>query len=156
KAREWYERAVSIDRGGGVAMYRLGRMYDFGLGTAQDYTKARQWYEKAAEAGDADGNYGLAWMSFEGKGVPTDAAKAKSYLDKAVAAGGSADALYSLGYFHETGGPGLTANAATAREWYRKSVAKGSSYGMERLAVLLDEAKGGPADYPGAAEWLLE
>src|SRR5262245_24018262 len=32
----------------------------------------------------------------------------------------------------------------------------GGSWGMERLAMLLDEGKGGPEDYEGAAQWLLE
>jgi TPR repeat protein/serine/threonine protein kinase len=156
KAREWYEKSVALERGGGIALYRLGRIYDLGLGTSQDYAKARQWYEKAAAAGNPDGDYGQAWLYFEGKGVKADAAKAKELLEKSVAAGGGADTLYSLGYFHATGGPGLPQNLVTAREWYRKAVAKGSSWGMERLAILLDEGRGGPADYQGAAEWLLE
>jgi uncharacterized protein len=33
----------------------LGVMYEFGHGVAQDYGKAREWYQKAADAGNAIG-----------------------------------------------------------------------------------------------------
>ena len=35
-------------------MRNLGRIYDVGEGVVVDKTQARQWYEKAAEAGDGD------------------------------------------------------------------------------------------------------
>ena len=35
-------------------MVNLGVLYDNGRGVAQDYAKAREWYEKAADKGDAD------------------------------------------------------------------------------------------------------
>ena len=34
-------------------MRNLGVLYDNGQGVKRDYTQARQWYEKAAAAGDA-------------------------------------------------------------------------------------------------------
>ena len=33
-------------------MYRLGDMYDYGA--VQDYSKAMEWYQKAADAGHTD------------------------------------------------------------------------------------------------------
>ncbi|HEV2987271.1 MAG TPA: SEL1-like repeat protein [Candidatus Angelobacter sp.] len=36
-------------------MYNLGAMYDNGEGVKRDYQKAREWYEKAAEAGNLRG-----------------------------------------------------------------------------------------------------
>ena len=38
------------------AMQNLGWYYQNGFGVAQDYTQARQWYEKAAAAGNAARN----------------------------------------------------------------------------------------------------
>jgi uncharacterized protein len=35
-------------------MVNLGLLYDNGHSVAQDYAKAREWYEKAADKGDAD------------------------------------------------------------------------------------------------------
>ena len=37
------------------AMSNLGLLYENGQGVAQDYAKAREWYEKAAAKGDARG-----------------------------------------------------------------------------------------------------
>jgi TPR repeat protein len=34
-------------------MYKLGNLYDDGHGVAQDFAKAGEWYEKAADKGDA-------------------------------------------------------------------------------------------------------
>jgi TPR repeat protein len=34
-------------------MFTLGLHYDYGHGVAQDFAKAREWYEKAADKGDA-------------------------------------------------------------------------------------------------------
>jgi TPR repeat protein len=36
------------------AMFNLGTFYDYGRGVAQDYAKAREWYQRAADKGDAD------------------------------------------------------------------------------------------------------
>jgi len=33
-------------------MYDLGRLYENGWGVSRDYGQARQWYEKAAAAGN--------------------------------------------------------------------------------------------------------
>jgi TPR repeat protein len=33
-------------------MFNLGLLYDEGHGVAQDYAKAREWYEKGADKGD--------------------------------------------------------------------------------------------------------
>ena len=37
-----------------MAMVNLGELYERGLGGAQDYKQARQWYEKAAAHGSED------------------------------------------------------------------------------------------------------
>jgi TPR repeat protein len=36
------------------AMNNLGFLYQNGWGVAQDYAKAREWYQKAADKGDDD------------------------------------------------------------------------------------------------------
>ena len=37
-------------------MTNIGALYENGQGVAQDYVKAREWYEKAAEKGDVSAN----------------------------------------------------------------------------------------------------
>jgi len=68
----------------------LGRLYD----DAHDKTKAGQYYEtarqqweKAANAGDADAQYQLGVMCREGLGIPVDAAQARVWFEKAAAQG---------------------------------------------------------------------
>jgi TPR repeat protein len=47
-------------------MYNLGILYDNGLGVAQDYGKAREWYQKAVDAGNTNAMYNLGWLYQEG------------------------------------------------------------------------------------------
>ena len=60
------------------------------IGTRQhDYAKAREWYEKGANAGDSDAMNKLAAIYANGKGVPRDYAKAREWYEKAAAKGNS-------------------------------------------------------------------
>jgi hypothetical protein len=43
-------------------MNSLGRLYENGWGVAQDYGKARQWYQKAADADNTDARQALDRM----------------------------------------------------------------------------------------------
>ena len=56
-------------------------------GVTQDYAKAREWYEKAAAAGDAGAMHNLGGLYENGQGVPEDDAKAREWFEKAAAAG---------------------------------------------------------------------
>lgn len=44
------------------AMTMLGELYANGLGIKRDYTKAAEWYQRAADAGDREGMFALAMM----------------------------------------------------------------------------------------------
>jgi TPR repeat protein len=45
-------------------MFNLAGFYKKGLGVAQDYVKAREWYQKAADGGDTDAKQALSrWRS---------------------------------------------------------------------------------------------
>ena len=67
------------------AMSNLGLLYDNGQGVAQDYAKAREWYEKAADKGDADAMFNLGLLYDNGQGVAQDYAKAREWYEKAAA-----------------------------------------------------------------------
>ena len=47
KAFEWYKKAA--EQGDVYAQYKLGTMYQHGIGVQRDYTKAKEWYTKVAE-----------------------------------------------------------------------------------------------------------
>jgi TPR repeat protein len=70
-------------------------LYADGHGVPQDYAKAREWYEKAAAAGNARAMALIGVLYADGHGVPQDYAKAREWYEKA-AAGGNADARRAL------------------------------------------------------------
>lgn len=74
-------------RGNAAAQYNLGVMYNQGLGVRQDYTLARQWYEKAASQGHAKAQVNLGMMYEGGLGVRQDLGAAKEWYGKACDGG---------------------------------------------------------------------
>ena len=55
-------------------------MYADGKGVKQDYFKAVEWYQKAAEQGIAPAQFNLGVMYHNGKGVRQNYTKAKEYF----------------------------------------------------------------------------
>ena len=101
---------------------------------AQDYAKAREWYEKAAAKGNAGAMINLGLLYDNGHGVAQDYAKAREWYEKA-AAKGNADAMANLGLLYENG-QGVAQDYAKAREWYEKAAAKGNASAMTNLGLL--------------------
>jgi TPR repeat protein len=50
----------------------LGRLYEAGAGVDRDYARAAELFESAADAGDCEGAYRLAFLYEAGLGVPYD------------------------------------------------------------------------------------
>lgn len=68
--------------------HNMGLLYYFGKnGVPQDYSKAYQWFAKAANKGYAPSQYALSIMYFNGDGVPKDAEKAVALLQSAARQG---------------------------------------------------------------------
>ena len=55
-------------------------MYQYGQGVKQDYFKAFEWYQKAADQGYALAQYNLGLMYAKGQGVRQNYTKAKEYF----------------------------------------------------------------------------
>ena len=72
-------------------MFNLGKRYEDGDGVAQDYSKAREWFEKAAAKDNASAMNSLGVLYSNGDGVAKDYGKAREWYEKA-AAKGDADA----------------------------------------------------------------
>jgi hypothetical protein len=109
-------------------------LYANGQGVAQDYAKAREWYEKAATKGDADAMTNLGLLYANGQGVTQDYAKAREWYEEA-AAKDDADAMTNLGLLYENG-QGVAQDYAKAREWYEKAAAKGDDEARTNLEKL--------------------
>src|SRR6516165_5155750 len=142
---------AGAEHGDSSSMANLAGAYHLGLGVAQDYAKAREWYEKAAAKGDASAMFNLGSLYEGGHGVAQDYAKAREWYEKA-AANGNAIAMNNLGtlyaYAH-----GVAQDYAKAREWYEKAAAKGDASAMFNLGSLYKNGHGVAQDYAKAREW---
>jgi len=114
-------------------MTNLGWLYENGRGMAQDYAKAREWYEKAAKD-NTTAMTSLGVLYENGRGVAQDYAKAREWYEKA-AAKDSTTAMSSLGVLYQSGF-GVPQDFAKAREFYEKAAAKGDASAMMFLEKL--------------------
>ncbi len=98
------------------AQTNLGLLYYYGRGVPRDYTKAREWFEKAAAQGDADAQYNLGVLYDFENGVPQDFATARHWYEQA-ATQGHAGAQNNLGGLYEFG-HGVKQDSVRAFMWY--------------------------------------
>lgn len=110
---EWRPLA---EKGDAQAQLHLGMLYHQAQGVPQDYTAARQWYEKAAAQGYAMAQYSLGLMYENGDGVPQDYTAARQWYEKA-AARGYAMAQTNLGGLYAYG-RGVPQDDVRAYMWY--------------------------------------
>lgn len=75
-------------------MYYIGVMYEQGRGSAIDYDKAREWYERAADKGSGAAQTDLGYLYEFGQGVEPDMAKARALYEKGGRAGVCPGAVY--------------------------------------------------------------
>jgi len=66
------------------AQNELGTLYQTGQGVTQNYTKAAEYFEKAADQGRADAQYNLGKMYEYGEGVTQNDTKAVENNQKAA------------------------------------------------------------------------
>ncbi|MEQ8746735.1 peptidoglycan-binding protein [Pyruvatibacter sp.] len=140
QAAFWLTRAA--EQGLAPAQYRLGTMFEKGLGVPENPTRARTWYESAAAQGNVKAMHNLAVMQAEGAGGPQDfAAAARSF--NAAAAHGLADSQYNLAILHERG-LGVERDLAEAYKWFAIASANGDADAGVRAEALknsVDAAK---------------
>ena len=134
-----------------VGQTNMGWIYDKGKGVTQDYTKAVEWYRKAAEQGYANAQSNLGYMYSQGKGVTQDKAKAVEWYRKA-AEQGYATGQNRLGVVYQDG-KGVIQDYAKAVEWYRKAAEQGNASGQSNLGRMYDDGKGVTEDDTKAVEW---
>jgi TPR repeat protein len=138
---------MGADRGNVVSMSGLGWFYVTGFGVAQDYTKARFWYEKAAAKGDAHAMAGLGWLYGSGSGGAQDEAKARDLLEKA-ADKGYPEGMTILGEIY-----GRAQDHAKARDLFEKAADKGDPRAMINLGMQYWEGLGVAQDHAKTREW---
>ena len=146
------------------ALCSIGHIYRYGEGVEQDYTKALEWYNKAANAGNDSAMYSIGYMYDYGEGVEQDYSKALEWYNKAANAGNSA-AINNIGYMYEFS-KGVeqdyskalewynkAVNAGNAAAWYNKAVNAGNAAAMNNIGRMYEFGKGVEQDYTKSLEW---
>lgn len=118
KALECYQKAML--RRCPYAAFRLGWLYNEGLGVEQDTARALNYYKQAVAMSYPDAMADMGSFYREGRLVEQDYAKAMEYLNKA-AAKGNVKAMYEIYQMHLRG-EGVQPNFNLAKEWLRKSM----------------------------------
>ena len=132
----------------------IGHQYWEGQDVVQDYDKAMEWYQKAAEFGDPDGMCRAGVMYQTGRGVSKDYEKAMEWYLKATELG-SSDAMDHIGTLYECG-LGVPQDDSKAMEWYLKAAELGDAWAMYHIAYMYCYAEGIDEDYEKAMEWYLK
>jgi localization factor PodJL len=113
-AAAWMERAARA--GLAPAQFRLGSMYEKGLGVRKDFVEARRLYVAAAAKGHAKAMHNLAVLYTGGIDGAPDFAAAAEWFRKAAACGVT-DSQYNLGILYARGS-GVERDLAEAYKWF--------------------------------------
>ena len=127
KSDEYFEKALqgflalepTAKRLKPYVQYRIGKMFALGYGTEQDYSKAFEWFEKSAIAGNKFAQYSLGSLYFFGNGTPQNYEKALEFFKLSA----DQDNTYA---FYETAkmfrdGIGVEKNTEQAEEYFKKA-----------------------------------
>jgi localization factor PodJL len=113
-AARWFERAAK--KGLAPAQFRLGTLYEKGVGVKKDLVAARDLYREAAEQGHGKAMHNLAVLYAEGVDGASDYRTAAQWFRRA-ADHGITDSQYNLAVLYARG-IGVEQNFAEAYKWF--------------------------------------
>ena len=145
---EWRPLA---EQGDARAQHKLGYMYRFGQGVAQDFGAAVTWWRQAAGQGYAKTQNNLGAMYFFGQGVAQDFGEAAKWWRQA-AEQGYAKAQASLGNMYAEGW-GVAQDDGAAVKWLRMAAEQGDALAQASLGAMYAVGKGVARDYVRAYMW---
>lgn len=145
-----YAEAIALwtplaENGHAGAQYNLARMYDRGVGVAENDEKATMWYARAAELGFSPAVLQLGMNYIEGEGVAQDIDRGLGLLRQA-AADGNAEAEYQLGMLYRDGDD-IHKDYAEAMKWYLTAAAQGHSEAQYMIGFMYGSGYGVPQDF---------
>lgn len=126
----------SANLGYAPAQVDLGKVYYFGLAGNRDDNEALVWFKKAAEQGDAKGQYHLGQMYTEGKGGLKESEKEASEWYEKSATQGYAPAQYYLAILYLAGIDGIEKDQSKALDLLQKAAAQGNKEAVDLLGKL--------------------
>jgi len=132
------------------AQHELGRCYLYGRGVVKDDAQGAAWVRKAAEAGNASAQAGLADLLLS-RGGPQNDAEALVWARKAADQQDSLGQI-QMGYLFGNG-RAVPQDFQQAMAWYQKSADQGDPRAEYQIGGLYYHGKGVPQNYGTAAEW---
>ncbi len=130
----------------GDILKKGGKAYQNG-----DFETAAEWFRKAAEQGDATGQYLLGLMYRYGKGISRDSVEAAEWFRKA-AEQGHVRSQFNLAVMSELG-EGVSKSQTEAIKWYQKAAEQGDAQAQQNLAAMYYLGQGVAKNSEKAAEW---
>lgn len=130
---------------------KIGVMYQFGEGVEENFAKAAEWYQKAANNGNAAAMRALGAMYSRGEGVEQDAGQS-AYWSLQAAKLGDVIAMHNIGYCYRHG-EGVEQDYVAALAWYMRAADCGEEDSMEEIGDIYYFGNGVERDYSVAKEW---
>jgi TPR repeat protein len=134
------------------AYLMLGSIFQKGLGVEVDLKQAQIWFQKGAEAGDAENELALAMLLITGTSQRPNVIDGAPWLQKAAEAG-NVKAQYNLGLYY-TGLYGTQSDWPNAAKWFKAAADTGNPRAQYNLALLHMDGKGVDKNPIKAAELL--
>lgn len=128
--------------GNATAQFKLGQMYQYGIGVEQNGEKAIEYYQLAASQNELRAEYNLGLLYLEGKSTKPDYQQALSWLENAAFKGNAyaqfaLAQLYEHGFKEASGEEAIKANKEEALAMYHLAAANHYGLAQYRLAHLL-------------------
>lgn len=152
---KWLKKAVNGKQLAGAdlaeVMCMLGCCYQLGWGVDCNMASAVEWWQKAADLGDAYANDRLSYCYSLGKGgLPKDAEQAFDHYLKAAQDGYSKD-YFSVGLCYKEG-DGVERDSEKAFGWFKKAAEHGNPMAWVELGNCYAAGNGTAQDYGKAVE----
>ncbi len=117
----------------------------------EDYKTALDYWQPLAKAGNAEAQYHLGMMYYNGQGVPVDFVSASRFF-RSSANQGDAGAQYLIGEMRLKG-KGVAQDAGLAGVWFKKAAQQDYPDAQYELGDWYFAGKGGEPDYLKAYVW---
>ena len=136
---------------GEVLEFETGVRFYLGNGQAKNFSKAVEWFRKAAEKNDARAQFFLGLCYQNGEGVRKNDAEAVNWYRKAAEQNFDV-AQYNLAVCYRTG-QGVRKNSVEAAKWYRRAAEQNYDVAQFALGSSYETGEGVPKNYAEAVKW---
>jgi hypothetical protein len=117
--------------------YKLALQYKDGNGVTMDYSKAYENFSKAADLGDAQSVYAVAYLRYKGLGCEQDYTKAAQLFGSGARLNRD-NSMYFYGLCFRNG-YGVDKSEDSAKYWLNKAAAKGYMQAVKELKMSAGE-----------------